>query len=134
MLNWTCSNCAAYDEAKGFDAESDEWMAFVNLREALIYALLATKFPPKSAWKITADNWKNVFKRLRMLEEVIGPYRGMGDRSMNFTAEEVHSMIGLEVNAGNQTDLEFAKTILAMAWWRRSQQDSELALSNFEQD
>ena len=113
-VNWECSECEAYLTAKKFADDSKEWREFADLREALIWGLLCTGFPPKSDWAITEKNWEQVYTRLRIKENVQGCSRiyhpaseGEKPRKMWFTPEEVHSMIGLGVNAGNKSDTEF---------------------------
>jgi hypothetical protein len=119
-VHWDCSECALHhsalakaNESGTFDHTVKEWDEYTDLREALIWALLITKFPNKSDWKITEKNWEEVYRRLHILERVSGAYRmyHMGkdqpDRKMYFTPEEVHSMIGMSVNSGTQTEAEF---------------------------
>ena len=95
-----------------FDNTVPTWDIYCDLREALIWALLVTGFPTKSGWEITERNWKQVYARLCVLEQVNGCYRiyNNGDqlpRSVWFTPEEIRSMVGLHVNAGNKSDAEF---------------------------
>jgi hypothetical protein len=100
-----------------FDSTVPTWDIYCDLREALIWALLITGFPPKSGWGLNEDNWKAIYCRLQILERVNGCSRrynnGAGNptRDMYFTALEVESMVGLSVNAGNKTDAEFKKDI-----------------------
>jgi hypothetical protein len=81
--------------------------------------LIITRFPAGSQWAITDSNWEQVFKRLYVIERIpaIGCFRiyNNGDkpaRKMFFTPEEVKSMIGLAVNAGNLTDAEFKTYVM----------------------
>lgn len=110
---------AAATKSGEFDPSVPTWDIYCDLREALIWALLVTGFPAGSQWAITDSNWKQVFKRLYVIERIpaIGCFRiyNNGDkpaRSMFFTPEEVKSMIGLAVNAGNKTDAEFKKFVM----------------------
>jgi len=104
-------------EADGeFNPDVPTWGIYADLREALIWALLITGFPTKSAWQITESNWQQLYKRLSILERINGCYRiyNNGDhatRSVWFTPEEIRSMVGLSVNAGNKSDAEFKKYI-----------------------
>jgi hypothetical protein len=105
-----------------FDPTVPTWSIYADLREALIYALLITGFPPRSKtckgnWAITEDNWQQLFIRLSILEKVRGCYRVYNNgtkksRKMFFTPAEIKSMIGLSVNAGNLTDAAFNKRIM----------------------
>ena len=126
-VNWECGPCSAYQTAKEFDEDSTEWREFCVLRDALIWALLVTGFPPKSAWKITPENWEEIFHRLFIVEKIGGPYRtGPKGKAVKFTPEEVHSMIGLSVNAGNKSETEFYK------WVKTNLRErSKVHLSNF---
>ena len=104
----------AANESGEFDHTVPTWSIYADLREALIYALLMTGFPGRSEWAITEDNWRAVYVRLQILEQVRGCYRvynnGAGTpRSMWFTPEEIKSMVGMSVNAGNKTDAQFRK-------------------------
>lgn len=115
-VNWDCAECAAHhsalakaNESGEFDHTVKEWDEYTDLREALIWALLITKFPANSKWKITENNWEETYRRLHALERVNGCYREyfMGKdepvRKVYFTPAEIHSMIGMKVNAGNQS-------------------------------
>ena len=112
---------AAAHEYGEFDHTVPTWDAYCDLREALIWALLITGFPPKSGWGITEKNWEQLYKRLHILERIghQSCYRrynnGAGNptRDMYFTPEEVKSMIGLSVNAGNKSDAEFKKYVIS---------------------
>ena len=123
-VHWDCSECQAYADAKAADdaadtekGESDEWQAFAVMRESLIWALLSAKFPPGS-WKITEKNWKEVFKRINMLERATEAWRTKPDAERKrripvyFKPDEIRSMIGMSVNAGDQTDRQFDKMLL----------------------
>jgi hypothetical protein len=97
-----------------FDHTVPTWGIYADLREALIYALLVTGFPARSEWAITEKNWEQLFVRLSILETVRSCYRvynngDLASREVRFTPEEIKSMVGLSVNAGNKTDLEFSK-------------------------
>ncbi len=121
---------AAAEESGEFDPDNLTWREYADLREALIMALLSTGFPPRSAWAITESNWQQVFKRLQILESTGGCYRiynngNKPSRSVFFTPEEVRSMIGLEVNAGNKSDTEFKNTI-----WRYVEEDAIRLMNN----
>ncbi len=115
-VNWQCGECEAYKEAKKFDEESDEWKTFCNLRYTLAMILVGTEFPT-GPWIITKENWEAVFTRVHIWEQVLGSMRvGMGIDSdteketkydIFFTPEEIYSMIGFGVNAGNKTDAKF---------------------------
>ena len=107
---------AAAEASGEFDHTVPTWGVYADLREALIWALLITGFPTKSAWEITERNWQAVYERLCILEQVNGCFRiyNNGDRksrSVFFSPEEVRSMVGLSVNAGNKSDAEFRKYI-----------------------
>lgn len=112
---------AAAEASGEFDCEVPTWDIYCDLREALIWALLITGFPPKSGWGITEKNWEQVYKRLYVVERIgaIGCYRRYNNgrynstRDMYFTPQEVKSMIGLSVNAGNKTDAEFRKYVIS---------------------
>ncbi len=123
-VNWKDSTSPARRKAHDaamvsgeFDPSVPTWMIYADLREALIYALLMTGFPPKSGWRITQGNWEQIYCRLHILERVRGCYRvyNNGDlpsRKMYFTPQEIRSMVGLSVNAGNKSDAEFRKAIM----------------------
>jgi hypothetical protein len=119
-VNSESGECAAYKKAHEaacvsgeFDHTVKEWDEFYDLREALIWALLITKFPHNSRWKITEKNWEEIYQRLYILEKVNGAYRSyfMGNdkpnRKVYFTPEEIYSMIGMSVNAGNLTTAKY---------------------------
>jgi hypothetical protein len=132
-VNWECSECEAYLTAKKFADDSKEWREFADLRESLIWALLVTGFPPKSEWAITEKNWEQVYARLKALETVSGAYRiytplkkGEPRRKVYFTPEEIHSMIGLAVNAGNKSPTEWKNWLV-----NRIAEDSDAALRLF---
>ena len=115
-----------------FDCTVPTWDIYCDLREAMIWALLITGFPSKSQWAITESNWKQVYKRLYVLERTRGCYRRYNNghhkvREMYFTPAEVRSMIGLEVNAGNKSDAEFKNHIN-----RLLMEDAEARLKNHE--
>jgi len=127
---------AAAHESGEFDCEVKEWSDYCDLREALIWALLITGFPPKSGWGITEQNWQQVYGRLHILERVNDAYRifnpANGEdevRRVYFTAEEVHSMIGMTVNAGNKSDAEFKKYI-----WSKLQEAPSNDIERFDAD
>ena len=129
-VSWNCSDCPAYLEAKQHDEDSQEWREFANLREALIWALLVTGYPPKSEWAINETNWETIYRRLWMIEKLSGAYRqSWKDEEITdhfFTPEEVRSMIGLRVNAGNKSDAEFMKWVKAR-WTETTDQRLERA-------
>ena len=107
---------AAAHASGEFDHTVPTWDIYCDLREALIWALLAVKFPPRSPWEITESNWQEIYRRLQIMESVGGCSRryNNGDgptRNMWFTPQEIESMIGLRVNAGNASDAEFKKMI-----------------------
>jgi hypothetical protein len=107
---------AAAMESGEFDSEGTTWSIYCDLREALIWALLATGFPPNSDWGITKKNWEQVYLRLAIWETARGCSRtyNNGDnasREVFFTPEEIRSMIGFSVNAGTKTNAEFKKFI-----------------------
>ena len=118
-VNWDCGKTAAHKHAKEaasisgeFDYKVPTWDVFCDLRVALIWALLIVKFPKDSCWKITEKNWEVVYKRLHILERVNGCYRKYGNgikktRDMYFKPEEIKSMIGMAVNAGDMSDAKF---------------------------
>lgn len=119
-VNWRDGDCAARNEAyeaacRGgeFNWQVEEWDEYTDLREALIWALILVKFPANSRWKISEKNWKEIFTRLHILESTLGCYRLLEKgKELYFQTSEVHSMIGFEVNAGNQSDAEFRKLIM----------------------
>jgi len=108
---------AAANASGEFDHTVPTWDIYCDLREALIWALLITGFPPRSDWAITEKNWSELYCRLQILERVNGCYRRYNNGAKNptrdiyFTPEEVKSMVGLSVNAGNKSDAEFRKYI-----------------------
>ena len=127
-VNWQCSDCAAYKHAmEEFDEKSEEWSRFCNMRNSLIYATLITCYPSdKGGWGITEENWKEMWARVSIVEKVVGAYRrecvavvGTDNRKITdryFTPEEIHSMIGLQTNAGTKTRKEFEKHMLEILW------------------
>ena len=118
-VNWQAGKTEAYKTAHKaacvsgeFDYEILAWDGFCDLRETLIWGLLAVKFPNRSAWEITEKNWQTIYKRLYIYEKVTGCQRiysngTHGVRKMYFQPEEIYSFIGFSVNAGNTTDTEF---------------------------
>lgn len=123
-VNWQDSTsparvkALAAAEASGeFDCTVPTWDIYCDLREALIWALLCTGFPAKSQWAITEKNWEALYIRLNLLERVTGCRRvynngDLAPREMFFTPEEVRSVIGLSVNAGNKSEAEFKKYLM----------------------
>ena len=127
-VNWDSSKCAAYIEAHKFSSDSKEWRDYVDLRDSLIWALVAIGFPPKSEWAINKKNWRKVYARLFFFEKCTDAYRQFNNApDMFFSPEEVQSMIGLSVNAGNKTDAEFRKHCFTLMG-----RDVESALRNYD--
>jgi len=121
-VNWECAKCEAYLIAKEFGKGSPEWTAFADMRESLIWVLLVTGFPSKSGWVITEKNWEEVYLRIAAIERVADAYRiyhpAEGEtksKKVYFTPEEIHSMIGFAVNAGNKSITEFKKWLYERA-------------------
>ena len=112
-VHWNHAECKAYQEAKEYDDDSPEWTAYSRLLQSLVWGLLIAKFPSKSGWAITEENWQTVYQRLYIVERAFGPYRTYNSKPSDyFTPAEIHSMVGLQVNAGNQSDAEFNKHII----------------------
>ena len=149
-VNWSCGNCEAHKIAHKaamvsgeFDYTVKEWDEYTDLRESLIWALLVTKFPANDCWSISEKNWKEVYIRLHQLEKVRGSYRIYSvpseddptkidvnkKRTLYFTPSEVHSMIGMEVNAGNLSDAKW-KTLLH----KMLKEDATMSLNRWEKD
>ena len=131
-VNWQDSDSPARKyaiaaaEASGkFDEKVPTWDIYCDLRYALIWGLIITGFPPRSRWAITEKNWPQLYRRLYILEHVNGCSRVYGNgnkppREMYFTPEEIRSMVGLSVNAGEKSEAEFKKYIynqLAESAW-----------------
>jgi hypothetical protein len=81
-------------------------------------------FPPRSSWGITDQNWEEIYCRLQILERVTGCKRRYRNgnrkpRDMYFQPEEIRSMIGLSVNAGNKSNAEFKAMI-----WRKLKEEA----------
>lgn len=115
-----------------FDQTVPAWDIYCDLREALIWALLLTGFPKGSDWTLNENNWREVFKRLSITERITGCYRTYDNghrkpRKMYFQPEEVKSMIGLSVNAGNKTETEFKNYI-----WKRLMEGAESELHAYD--
>jgi hypothetical protein len=122
-VNWQDSTsparlyAIAAAEASGeFVSTGTTWGIYCDLRDALIWSLLATGFPSRSTWAITEKNWEQVYSRVAIYEAVRGCQRtyNNGDkpsREVFFTPEEIRSMIGFSVNAGTKSDAEFRKWI-----------------------
>jgi hypothetical protein len=118
-VNWQDSTsparlyAIAAAEASGeFVSTGTTWGIYCDLRDALIWSLLITGFPTRSEWAITEGNWNEIYCRLNILEKVNGCYRTYNNgsktsRKIFFTPEEIKSMIGLSVNAGNKSANEF---------------------------
>jgi hypothetical protein len=107
-LDWDTAKCPAYITAKAArdeDEESEAWTNFVNLRDRLIWATMCTKFPPGD-WAITTKNWREMFARFRMYDQIYSP------RATQITPEDVVSMIGLSTNAGSFTDRQFNTEVI----------------------
>jgi len=145
-VQWECGETAAHkhaikaqeDAGIGFDDNdcweriTPTWDIYTDLREAVIWGLCVVGFPPDSQWKITEDNWKEVFKRLYIYEQITGCSRiyNNGDhkvRKMYIEPEEIYSLIGMAVNAGNKTNAEFYKAMMV-----RPIDGAEYALRNME--
>ena len=122
-VHWECGETSAHKHAIAaakksgeFDHTVPTWDIYCNLREALIWALLVTGFPNRSNWAITESNWEDLYTRLYIHERVNGCCRVYDNgvhnvREVYFQPEEIHSMIGMSVNAGSKTDAEFKKYI-----------------------
>jgi hypothetical protein len=118
-VRWDASDCEAQLAADKLHQFSDERNKYRDMRDSLIYALLTTKFP-KGNWEITDSNWKEIYKRINILEKTTYAWRsretGNGVyKEVFFTPAEIFSMIGLRVNAGNQTTGQFMKQVWSMA-------------------
>ena len=132
-VNWDCSKCEGYHAAKEFGDDSPEWITFADMRESLIWILLVTKFPPKSGWSITEKNWEEIYTRIVAVEKVSDAYRIYSPaedetevKKIYFTPDEIHSMIGFSVNAGNSSKTEFMKWM-----YKRATQNAEYDLKDF---
>ena len=124
-VHWQTSECEAYKTAKAADdaspekdGESDEWRKFCVMRDALIWALIRVGFPGNSEWKITEDNWEQVFIRIHMLEHGTDAYRTRYTedhevKPVYFKPFEIRSMIGMSVNAGNKSEQKFTAEIIS---------------------
>ena len=131
-INWDCGETTAHKDAHKaacvsgeFDYTVPTWDIFTDLREALIWGLIAVGFPTKSGWQITEKNWKEIFKRLHILEATTGCRRIYNNgkhvsRKVYFTPPEIKSMIGMKVNAGNKSDTVF-KTFI----YKQLEEDAE---------
>ena len=131
-VTWQCTDCEAYIKAKEFDDDSTEWNTFARMRESLIWIMLVVKFPPKGSWAISDDNWKEIYTRINMFETARGAYRSNTNMDADiidifFTPAEIFSMINLQVNAGHQTSLQFAKDLAD-----RMRDDAERDIGKFE--
>lgn len=78
---------------------------------SLAYAMMVCKFPDKSEWGITEDNWREVYTRVNAYELLCGAMRTAkcadGSAPVMFTASEIQDLIGFTVNVGTQTDRQF---------------------------
>ena len=141
-ITWDCSECAAHHTAKEaamssgeFNKHNEVWSDYCDLREALIWALIAVRFPDKSSWQITEKNWEEVYKRLYILERTDHAYRsyfvgeGEPNNEVYFSPEEIHSMIGMKVNAGNLSTAKF-KTFI----FKRLMEKAQLRLDKFKEE
>ena len=121
---------AAAHKSGEFDSTVPTWDIYCDLRNSIIWALLATGFPARSEWAITEGNWPEVFCRLQIYEAVHGCQRtynngDLASREMFYTPEEIRSLIGLSVNVGNKTAAEFRKHIFMRLEDRAKQQLDE---------
>ena len=108
---------AAAEASGEFDPKVPTWDIYCDLREALIWALLSVGFPKDSPWEITEKNWQKIYVRLNILEKANGCRRIYNNgthksREVFFTPQEIESMVGLSVNAGNKSDAEFKKNMM----------------------
>lgn len=147
-VSWNAGDTSAHKIARKaanasgeFDPTVKEWEEYTDLREALIWALLIVKFPPNSGWGITESNWREIYSRLYILEHATDncyrvynvpdkddPTRAGRDvRKVYFTPAEIHSMIGMTVNAGNLSSAKF-KTYI----WNRLQEIPSNKLERFD--
>jgi hypothetical protein len=117
-VNWQSGECAAYksavaeyiDDADYVD-QPEIWKEFIHLRDHLIWTLLVVQFPTGD-WAITEKNWEDVYFRFRVYERLTQNYRQekdpvCGSRPLYTKPDEIHSMIGLRVNAGDCTTFKF---------------------------
>lgn len=132
-VRWEAGDTAAHQSAHKaahttgeFDSENPEWSAYYHLREALINVLLIVQFPADSTWAITEKNWEEMFTRVYIYEHMNdccrrffvedpdnpGKVHPTERREEWFTPEEIHSMIGLRVNAGGMSDTKFANKMI----------------------
>ena len=75
--------------------------------ECLLYATMAVGLP-----EITEKNSREFFKRLRLWEKVVGPFRfDKKGKDLYFSLEEVESHIGLSTNASKITKNAFLSKI-----------------------
>ena len=123
-INWDCGETTAHKHAHEaacvsgeFDYTEPTCDVFTDLREALIWGLIAVGFPSKSPWQITEKNWQVIYKRLHIYEATQGCKRIYNNgsrkaREVYFTPPEIKSMIGMKVNAGNKSDTVFKNFIL----------------------
>lgn len=125
-LNWDTSECERYQKLKAahlarvaanLEASDKEvefesgMLEFIELRDAVVWGTLCTRYPP-GPWKITEENWKEMFTRLLTYEKLYGAMRkkslgGFESMDIFFTPEEIRSLIGLTTNVGNYTNRQF---------------------------
>ena len=110
-VTYNYGTCEAYLAAKEHEDDSGEWRDFTLLLSTMVMMLLVVKFPKDSEWGITDSNWRDVFSRFRRFEIVDGAWRYLQKQPRKITPQEVRSMIGLRVNAGNQTQAQFEKIL-----------------------
>ena len=74
--------------------------------DCLIWSTMSTGIP-----KITEQNVDEFYRRVWMIEEIIGPMRGHGKKTKRFTRDEVAAHIGLYSNASPMTKVQFGKHV-----------------------
>lgn len=130
--NW--SETPWYQEVKDFPKDDPQRNEFYRAQYTVMMALVGCRFPTDSGgnWAITEKNWKKVFMRLHTWEHLFGAFRQ--DRSMDgppkdiwITPKEVHSLVGMTVNAGTETDTQFKKHV-----WEIQQRQAQDALNAYE--
>lgn len=118
MLNWDLSNVANHQQFF-FTAEEDNDDFFFGWRKGervmhptalcICYGLLAVGIS-----EITAKNAATAYARLTFLERLTGhSWRSQDDGTpVWITPAEVRSLIGLKVNANDETDAEWNKRMM----------------------